>query len=416
MSFSIPNIPQIDMDSVMGALTKAFDASATVGAVTGNITNQQSAIESIRKQLDDTRNAMQLATSVADFKAMADYTAGMQQMTDVACVMSSVKPAYTPLTPDVLSNPLGSTGGGLLSDAIGAYLGVDPKIVDAAMSGDVESLTSPDTLTDLAIAGAGAYISAQTGGVIPPQMASSVVQSVAGDAIKSNISSITANGTPTGISTDIVPNIAKDAIMADTSGQLLGATLAQTTSKAVSAMGTADIKNFNESTGVSFVEGALQALDDNGFANPYPGLTKDSLLTATETKVLDKAATTGNIKAAKNMLETLDGKGLDKSMFSEQVKKLCSNSKLNQTTASLLPSMYQDYVPSNASSLIANGVANKEVRVSDITGISKSLINSKMSEKIFGADAARKTKAIAQVVNSQQSSNPLLKRFSKMTA
>lgn len=255
-SLSLPSLGDIDINSAISSLTETFDPSKSVGAVSDNIAKQLEQAESMRSELESIRQQAQAASSAIDFQALQEYTAGLQSSTDVSCIMSSAKPSFVPMTPDSITNPLASADTkGLVTDALGAYTGIDSDIIDAAMSGDIDTLTSPDTLTDLAISGAGVYVSGLTGGAISPSMASTCIDAVAGDTVKGAISSTLSgelsvssltSSLPTSTSNDIL-----SAISLDQSGSLMESTLAQSISKSmdsissnkISSLTTTDLSN-----------------------------------------------------------------------------------------------------------------------------------------------------------------------------
>ena len=417
----IPKIPELDVNAAVGQLTQTFDPSADVGAVSGNISSQLAALESMRSQLGSIRDNAQKAAATADFKALSTYTTGLQAMTDVSCIMSSSKPSFTPMTPESLSLPLlkgaggldasalsgglgvgglGDVGSGILSsdlakEAIGSYLGVDPAIVDAAMSGDVETLTSPDTLTDLAIAGAGAYVSGMTGGVIPPQVASSVIDSVAGDAINSTISgtmsgdlSAMASIQPTGLSGTSALGVAKSAIGADPSGGMLEGALTQTQSGVINRLSDASISNITPSQLANIASSSVSSVGASNFGPNVGGInTTDvsSLTLSAGINVLNRASETGNISGTKNMLKMSTDNGLPKESVAYAVKTLGSNIDSNPGTRREYSELYNEYV----------GI--EESDVFNILDENPDIYESGMAESIYGKDEARKRKAIMDI-------------------
>lgn len=442
MSFSIPKLelpklPELDINSEIGKLTETFNPSNMVGAVEGNVHSQQAQIESMRSQLESLRNQAQKATAKSDFKALSDYTASMQQMTDVSCIMSSTKPAFTPMTPDTLSNPLDTidTGfgiggsdvmGGLASEALGAYLGVDPAIVDAAMSGDIDTLTSPDTLSDLAIAGAGAYVSGLTGGVIPPDVAAGVIESVAGDTINSTISGVMSGDVSSIANLDITKNIggsdafgtAIGAIGADSSGSLLGGVLEQSTSgvintisnDALSSLTEQDLNNIASKT-INSIGASDYGIDFGGYNLSDPS----SLVSAEAITALDRSVESGNITAASNMLSILESAGHETSMFSDQVKHLGNTVTSNPATERLYAELYDRYVPRDIESTTidivdaVSGTAGLAAKVVDVTSQNSKRYDSKLAEKVHGKDEARKRKALLSIAEPKRAHrNPYL--------
>lgn len=411
----IPKLPEVDINSAISSLTEAYNPSSAVGAVEGNVMSQLDSIESVRSQLENARQQAQKQSAQLDFQALSDYTAGIQQMTDVSCIMSSAKPSFTPMTPDSLSNPLAQGGDGfgldgLASEAIGSYLGVDPAIVDAAMSGDVDTLTSPDTLSDLAIAGAGTYVSGMTGGVIPPQMASGMIKSVAGDAVKSTISSTMSGDIPnmgslpvSDVSGTPSLDIAKSAIGADSSGNLLGAVLNQSSNgvintisdKALSSVSEIDLTNIAKST-ISSVGASRYGTNMGGFNLSDPS----SLVTSEAVGVLKRSSNDGNIYAMSNMLDLLDKKGYSSDMFESIVKDIGPNLKVNPETSQMYSDIYDKYVKKEDKNI---NLGDIKAQVTNLTNVSYDVASTKLGEKIMGKDNARKTKALLDIVDSRRS-------------
>ena len=320
MGFQLPSIPsikiqQLSLDGAVSKLTETFDPSGTVSQVTGNITSQLGSIEAVRSQLESIRQQTQQATAAADFAALQKYTAGMGAMTDVACVMSSVKPAFTPMTPEGLSNPLGtaSESGGLslpidtsaisaiaggeigrldqlgaASNALAAnpaltqlasdQLGVDASVVNAALSGDINQLTSPDTLSSLAVTGAGMYVSGLTGGVIPPSVCSSVVNQVAGQAINGAISGalsgdpaavISATGN---INPNIQPSGVVSAMVSDYTGGMVEGASAQMLSSTFNNMSGQSFSNLTATDYVNLGTTMLNNINPDGYSGTIGGI------------------------------------------------------------------------------------------------------------------------------------------------
>lgn len=427
----IPKLPELDVNAAIGQLTQTFDPSADVGAVIGNITSQQGALEAMRSQLEGVRNNAQKSAALTDFNALSSYTTGLQQMTDVACIMSSAKPAFTPMTPDTLSLPLlkgvegldvssiGGAGGlnipsiggaaipgldalpsGMASEALGAYLGVDPAIVDAAMSGDVETLTSPDTLTDLAIAGAGAYVSGMTGGVIPPQVASNVIDSVAGEAINSTISG-TMSGDLTAVSnlqpsnltgTDAL-NIAKSAIGSDPSGGMLEGALTQTQSGVISKLSSGTLSSMTSTDLTNIARSAVDKVGASSFGSNIGGInTTDvtSLALANGINVINRSSSEGDVFAAENILNIMSENGLPDKMFSTTVANLSSVMPVNPDTKRTYSELYERYVGNNTTSTFNTVSENPAIYSTNV------------AENIYGKDEARKRSALMKIATTKR--------------
>lgn len=452
----IPKLPELDINAAIGSLTQTFNPSADVGAITGNITSQQGALESMRSQLSSIRDNAQKSAAMTDFQALSSYTVGLQQMTDVSCIMASSKPSFTPMTPDSLSAPLLKGAGGLdasslmsgggigdlasmaggldtsslaglasgdmsalgglsgagaipgmdmlpsgmASEALGAYLGVDPAIVDAAMSGDVETLTSPDTLTDLAIAGAGAYVSGMTGGVIPPQVASGIIDAVAGEAINATISSTMSGDLPamsdlkpSGISGSEALSIATSAIGADPSGGMLEGALSQTQSGVISQLSSGTLSSISTTDLTNIAKSAVNNTGASAFGSNTGGInTSDvtSLVVANGINVLNRSVSEGNLSATKNMLGIMSENGLPDKMFSTEVAALSTAIPVNPDTKRTYSELYGRYVGNDTSSTFDTLTENPSVYATN------------MAEDIYGKDEARKRAALMEIATAKR--------------
>ena len=313
----LPRIPEITKNSEFGKLTKTFDPTEDINKIQNNVMNQLNSLETMRTQLKQSRDEAQEASSQLDFKALSSYTTGLQQMTDVSCVMGSAKPALTPLTPENISNPLSKSldTNSLLEDAIGSLTGVDAETIDAVMSGDVESLASSDTVSDLAIDAAGLYVSGLTGGAIPPEVASNVIDSVAGDTVRSVVSS-TMSGDMSSVSnlnisslagTDVL-NSSISAIGSDASGSLLEGTLTKATSGIVDTISNTALSSLSQNNLTILAQSTVDSLGASNYGSDVGGLNlsdMSSRVDALASSVLNRAVTSGNIKASTNMLDVL---------------------------------------------------------------------------------------------------------------
>lgn len=368
MGFQLPSIPsvkipQLSLDGAIGKLTETFDPSGTISQVTGNITSQLGSIEAVRSQLESIRSQTQKATAAADFASLQKYTAGMSAMTDAACVMSSVKPAFTQMTPGSLSNPLGEVTGGSnlpidtsaisaiaggeigrldqLGAAAGALsnnpalkqlaadqLGVDPAIVDAALSGDINTLTSPDTLSSLAVTGAGMYVSGLTGGVIPPSVCSAVIDQVAGQAINGAIAGA-MSGDPSAViaatgqlNPNIQPSGVLNAVAADYTGGMVEGVSAQMLSGAFDNMSGASFSNLTATDYVNLGTTMLNNINADSYAGTVGGINygdAGSFVKGLAVTGMKTAATYGDVPALWETAELLDNYDLPKQQYQQYV-------------------------------------------------------------------------------------------------
>lgn len=416
-SLSLPKLPELNINSAIGKLTATFNPAGMVGAVEGNVMAQLGALESMREQLESLRKQAQQAVAATDFQALSDYTAGMQQMTDVSAIMASAKPSFTPMTPDSLSNPLasGSDAGGLVSEALGAYLGVDPAVVDAVASGDVETLTSPDTLSDLAIAGAGAYVSGMTGGAIPPDVAAGVIDSVAGDAINSTIAGAMSGDVSSIANIDMTKsltgtdalNVATAAIGADPTGGLLEGALTQTTSGVINQISDKALTNLSSADLNNIATKAISSVGATGYGSDIGGMNLNdpsSIAQSVAVAGLERASTSGNVTTTTNMLDILIDAGHSASMFVDQVKNLGDTLENDPRTMSLYTELYDTYVPKNVSDTVleTGSTVQAVVKVFDTLAEQPSVYNSKVAEQMYGKDEARKRKTLMDIAASKR--------------
>lgn len=324
----IPKLELPNINSALNKLTKTFDPSETVGQVSSNVLSQQLNIESVRSNLESIRQANQLAMANTDFNAVKEYTAGLAGQVDTACVMASVKPAFIPMTPDSLSNPLapdvigGFTGdltGEVLSDtliantgnmvAVAEATGMVPEgmgpILDNVVSGNTSEIFTAENMTDLAVMGAGMYASSLTGGVIPPSTCSAVIEGVAGNAIKSSVASA-MSGDPTAavsiassINTKIDTTTLTQSLMTDASGSMFEGTVTNAISKTVQTSTPSAFKNLSSETVTNIGVSLLNNLNVEGYTGNVGGINMTNpkpIINAISLQTLTEAATQGDTK------------------------------------------------------------------------------------------------------------------------
>ena len=165
-----------------------FNPMDTLTESSNNMMAQLQASSATRSQLDNLRGSIATQVANADLTAMRGYATDVISHTQDMFVTGFTSPALTQITPSGVTNPLSSDLlGGLTGELTGSSLtdglfneGKDLFGADGLSSlGDgVEGFLSSG-LGDLAVTGAGLYISSLTGGAIPPELASAAVGTAA---------------------------------------------------------------------------------------------------------------------------------------------------------------------------------------------------------------------------------------------
>lgn len=164
-----------------------FNPMDTLTESSNNMMSQLQAATSVRNQLDSVRGTIALDIANMDLSAMQSYATDTMSHAQDMFVTGFTAPALTAIVPEAVTNPLSSDLlGGLTGELTGSALtsGLFNEGKDL-LGGDLSSLASgaegllDSGLGDIAVAGAGMYVSAMTGGVIPPTIASAVVGTVA---------------------------------------------------------------------------------------------------------------------------------------------------------------------------------------------------------------------------------------------
>lgn len=175
----LTDISSIDPTSIMGLFKIApFNPTDLVKQSSNNMMSQLLASGNVRGQLGSLQSRISLDVANMDLSAMQSYATDMLAHGQDMFVTGFTAPALQQITPDALSNPLSS-------DLLGGLTGeLNVSSLTQGLMGEGSSSLSSmleGGLGDLAVAGAGMYISAITGGAIPPSIASAVV-GTAGDA------------------------------------------------------------------------------------------------------------------------------------------------------------------------------------------------------------------------------------------
>lgn len=164
-----------------------YNPMDTLTESSNNMMAQLQAATTVRNQLDNVRGTIALNIANMDLSAMKNYATDAMSHSQDMFVTGFTAPALTSITPDAVTNPMASDLlGGLTGELTGSSLtdGLFNEGKDL-LGGDLSSLAGgaesflDSGLGDLAVAGAGMYISAMTGGAVPPTIASAVVGTAA---------------------------------------------------------------------------------------------------------------------------------------------------------------------------------------------------------------------------------------------
>lgn len=165
-----------------------FNPMDTLTESSNNMMAQLQASSATRSQLDNLRGSIATQVANADLTAMRGYATDVISHTQDMFVTGFTSPALTHITPSGVTNPLSSDLlGGLTGELTGSSLtdglfneGKDLFGADGLSSlGDGAEGFLSSGLGDLAVTGAGLYISSLTGGAIPPELASAAVGTAA---------------------------------------------------------------------------------------------------------------------------------------------------------------------------------------------------------------------------------------------
>lgn len=174
-------IPTGSLTDISGLFNiQPFNPMDLVTQNSNNIMSQLQAASSIRKQLDNVRNSVALDVANADLAAMKSYATDLQSHGQDMFVTGFTAPSLTTIAPDTVTNPLSSDLlGGLTGELTATSLteGLMNEGTDL-LSGDLAATAEnvlDSGLGDLAVSGAGMYVSAITGGAVPPSIASAVI-------------------------------------------------------------------------------------------------------------------------------------------------------------------------------------------------------------------------------------------------
>lgn len=171
---------------------KPFNPMDLVKQSSSNMMAQLQASTNIRAQMDSLRNSVSTSIADADLNAMKSYATSAASHAQDMFATSFTAPALTSITPSGVTNPLssnllGGVTGSLTSDSLTSGLFGEGNLLqsDQMATGSLQGVldgVGESGLKGLATQGAGMYITAMTGGVVPP-MVGAAVAGTAGDAL-----------------------------------------------------------------------------------------------------------------------------------------------------------------------------------------------------------------------------------------
>lgn len=173
----LTDLSSINPTSVTGLFNIApFNPMDMVQQSSNNMMAQLQASTNVRNQLNSIKGQISQNVANMDLAAMKSYATDALSHGQDMFVTGFTAPTLTQITPDTVTNPLSS-------DLLGGLTGeLDTASLTEGLLGEGTSALSgalEGGLGDLAVAGAGMYISGMTGGVIPPSVASAVVGTAA---------------------------------------------------------------------------------------------------------------------------------------------------------------------------------------------------------------------------------------------
>lgn len=173
----LTDLSSIDPTNVAGLFDIApFNPTDLVQQNSNNMMAQLQASNNVRNQLSTIKGQISQDVANADLSAMKSYATSAMSHGQDMFVTGFTAPALTQITPDTVTNPLSSD----LLGGLTGELSVN-SLSEGLMgegTGDLSGMLEGG-LGDLAVAGAGMYISGITGGAIPPSIASAVVGTAA---------------------------------------------------------------------------------------------------------------------------------------------------------------------------------------------------------------------------------------------
>lgn len=367
-------IPTGSLTDISGLFNiQPFNPMDLVTQNSNNIMSQLQAASSIRKQLDNVRNSVALDVANADLAAMKSYATDLQSHGQDMFVTGFTAPSLTTITPDTVTNPLSSDLlGGLTGELTTTSLteGLMNEGSDL-LSGDLAATAEnvlDSGLGDLAVSGAGMYVSAMTGGAVPPSIASAVIgtaadaglgviqgespslSSLGGDLASNALGGVLGSGSIAGAltgSSSLTSTLASSingmslgsnsmtSILGETTsssifGDITGGTFEGITDKITSSVGEAVVGAASGNSSFSF-----DTITDaaSSFTKSFAGDVVESvgginlsdtgsLVDSIVTKGLDVAKEAGDVSTFSNLLDNFSK---DKGIFSSDVIDLVEN-------------------------------------------------------------------------------------------
>ncbi len=163
-----------------------FNPMDIINESANNMMSQLQSATNVRGLLDTVRGRIALDIANLDLSAMQSYATDMLSHAQDMFVTGFTAPALTSIMPSAVTNPLssdllGGLTGELTANSLTQGLFNEGKDLLgrglASLASGAEGLLN-SRLGDRAVSGAGMYVSAMTGGVVPPTIASSVVGTV----------------------------------------------------------------------------------------------------------------------------------------------------------------------------------------------------------------------------------------------
>lgn len=367
-------IPTGSLTDISGLFNiQPFNPMDLVTQNSNNMMSQLQAASSIRKQLDSVRNSVALDVANADLAAMKSYATDLQSHGQDMFVTGFTAPSLTTIAPDTVTNPLSSDLlGGLTGELTATSLteGLMNEGTDL-LSGDLAATAEnvlDSGLGDLAVSGAGMYVSAITGGAVPPTISSAVIgtaadaglgiiqgespslSSLGGDLASNALGGVLGSSSiagaltgSSGITSTLASSIngmslgsnSMTSILGETTsssifGDITGGTFEGITDKITSSVGEAVVGAASGNSSFSF-----DTITDaaSSFTKSFAGdviesvgginLTDTgSLVDSIVTKGLDVAKDAGDVSTFSNLLDNFSK---DKGIFSSDVIDLVEN-------------------------------------------------------------------------------------------
>ncbi len=335
----LTDISSIDPTSIMGLFKIApFNPMDLVKQSSNNMMSQLLAAGNIRGQLGSLQSLISLDVANMDLSAMQSYATDMLAHGQDMFVTGFTAPALQQILPDALSNPLSS-------DLLGGLTGElnVSSLTQGLMGEGSNSLSSmlEGGLGDLAVAGAGMYISSITGGAIPPSIASAVV-GTAGDAALGIIQGETPS----------LSSLAGDFLGNATSG-LLGGSLPGISGSLSGALG-----NVNGSLTSALTGGS------NTVTNALSSLTGGGDLTST-------------------IASAINGSSLGSGSLTNILGDVTSGSLFSDVTGGTFEGM-MDSVMGDVGNAVVKATAGGSFNMDSLTNAASSLVNS-VSGDVLGS-------------------------------